>query len=64
VNFIDCSMVFKDSTADLYFDGCHFNEAGHVLLAEAIAPFLLKCLDSPHGFRPAGETAESEPRSR
>jgi hypothetical protein len=68
VRFIDCSMVFRNRTEDLYFDGCHFNEAGHVLLAEAIAPFLLKCLDSAPGsasIAGAGSPGtKSEQRSR
>jgi hypothetical protein len=44
VNFIDLSMMFKDRTDDIYFDGCHFAVDGNLMLAERIAKELLKRL--------------------
>ena len=34
-------MLFQDVRQDLYFDSCHFNHAGNLILAEAIAKAFL-----------------------
>jgi lysophospholipase L1-like esterase len=37
VAFADLSMIFRDVSAPLYYDACHFNEAGNAILAREIA---------------------------
>ena len=51
VNFIDLSMIFKDRTDDIYFDGCHFAGEGNQIMAEHIAKELLQRLPSAKGDR-------------
>lgn len=36
-NFIDATGVFREVSDKVYFDDCHFNEHGNVILAEFIA---------------------------
>jgi lysophospholipase L1-like esterase len=40
IHFVDGSMIFRDVTETLYYDAGHFNEAGNVILARAIAAAL------------------------
>ncbi len=47
IHFVDCSMIFRDVTQSLYYDAGHFNEAGNVLLARAIAAALGDEVDLP-----------------
>jgi len=42
--FLDASRLFVDVKDKIYFDNCHFGEAGNRLLAEFIAPELLRVL--------------------
>jgi hypothetical protein len=37
IAFHDASMLFRDVTEELYYDGCHFGERGNVLLADEVA---------------------------
>ena len=41
IEFLDASRVFQDVEETLYYDPCHFNEEGNLILAEAIAPAFL-----------------------
>ncbi len=47
IHFVDCSMIFRDVTETLYYDAGHFNEAGQVILARAIATALRDEVDFP-----------------
>lgn len=42
--FLDATRIFADVKDKIYFDNCHFGEAGNRLLAEFIAPELLRVL--------------------
>ncbi|MFN0205585.1 MAG: hypothetical protein ACKVS6_04645 [Planctomycetota bacterium] len=42
VRFVDASMIFKDSSEELYIDNCHLNPRGNKLLGAFIATQLLK----------------------
>jgi hypothetical protein len=44
---LDASRLFAEVADTLYYDGCHFNELGNELLANAIAPALLHLLPAP-----------------
>lgn len=44
--FLDASMVFAATEADLYYDGCHFNLAGNRILADAISAFVVGGLEA------------------
>ncbi|MCP3917358.1 MAG: hypothetical protein GY711_17565 [bacterium] len=41
VAFEDASRVFRDVSESLYYDACHFNRAGNLLLAERVADAFL-----------------------
>ncbi|MCP3915914.1 MAG: hypothetical protein GY711_10200 [bacterium] len=41
VAFLDASAVFREVEQTLYRDGCHFNTAGNLILADAIAAAFL-----------------------
>jgi len=41
VVYVDGSLVLRDSDQTLYYDACHFEAAGHVLLADRIAAAFL-----------------------
>ena len=47
VDFIDASMLFRDTKNDLYFDCCHFVLAGHKMLAHELAPAVLAKIPPP-----------------
>jgi hypothetical protein len=40
VHFLDATQVFAGVDATLYYDPCHFNRAGNVLLARSIGTFV------------------------
>ena len=42
VAFFDASMVFADVAETLYYDACHFNDAGNRILAAAVAEAFLE----------------------
>lgn len=42
VPFLDASQIFADVTETLYYDNCHFDDAGNRLLGEAIGRRLLE----------------------
>jgi len=44
VEFFDGSMVFSETTEELYYDACHFNETGNLILADRIADELIERL--------------------
>ena len=44
IDFLDASLVFEAVEETLYYDACHFNRKGNRILAEAIAPALLRLL--------------------
>jgi len=47
VNFLDASMIFKDTPQTLYFDACHFRAPGVVMLAEQVAARFLEVMREP-----------------
>jgi hypothetical protein len=44
VDFIDASRLFENHPEELYYDACHFVNAGHALLAQEIGAELLRRL--------------------
>ncbi len=44
VNFIDCSMVFRDVEETVYYDACHFEGVGLEIFSVAIAEAFLNAL--------------------
>ncbi len=44
VEFVDASLLFQSSTQDIYYDPCHYEDAGNALLAARVAEELLKRL--------------------
>jgi len=44
IDYLDASRVFAGETRDLYYDPCHFGQAGNVILAKAVAEPLLRAL--------------------
>ncbi len=44
VPFHDASMIFSDVEQDIYFDACHFGEAGNIILADSVAKKILEQL--------------------
>lgn len=45
-SFFDASRIFADIQETLYYDVCHFNERGNLLLADAMAAAFLAALPS------------------
>ncbi len=43
-HFFDATRIFADVHQRLYFDDCHFNAAGNVILADRIADEMLACM--------------------
>lgn len=44
VNFADLSMIFASNTDVIYYDICHYNQAGNIIFADGIAEAFLKSL--------------------
>ncbi|MFN0006554.1 MAG: hypothetical protein ACKVXR_01500 [Planctomycetota bacterium] len=42
IDYLDASRVFAGETNDLYYDTCHFGQAGNVILAQPVAEALLR----------------------
>jgi hypothetical protein len=47
IDFLDGTMVFRDVTETVYYDAAHFNEAGALLVARAIAAAVQNEVDLP-----------------
>lgn len=47
VCFLDASQVFAGETEELYFDHCHFNRTGQLLMVKAIADAFLARMPDP-----------------
>ncbi len=47
VAFVDLSMIFRDISEPVYFDACHFNEAGNAILAREIGAAVQREIDLP-----------------
>jgi hypothetical protein len=43
-HFIDATQLFADQPGDIYFDNCHYNRLGNYLLANHLAPEVLKTI--------------------
>jgi hypothetical protein len=43
-HFVDATQIFAGVQTALYFDDCHFNAAGNVMLGDRIADELLACM--------------------
>jgi len=45
VAVLDATRLFRDCSEDIYYDVCHFGRRGNELLADAIAPALIRAAD-------------------